>query len=65
MNILKKSIAPITETVWTEIKERTKQILDLNLTARKLIDVDGPNGLNREEFQQDGLYYQATIPIRE
>ncbi len=47
MNILKKSIAPITDATWTEIKERTKQILDLNLTARKFIDVDGPNGLKQ------------------
>ncbi|MFW6369815.1 MAG: family 1 encapsulin nanocompartment shell protein [Bacteroidota bacterium] len=47
MNILKKSIAPVTDAGWSEIKERTKQILDLNLTARKFVDIDGPNGLKQ------------------
>ena len=47
MNILKKSIAPITDAAWVEIKDRTKQIMNLNLTARKFIDIDGPNGLKQ------------------
>ncbi len=45
MNILKKSIAPITEKAWGEITLRTKQILGTYLTARKFVDIDGPNGM--------------------
>jgi uncharacterized linocin/CFP29 family protein len=45
MNILKKSIAPLTGKAWSEITQRTKQILDTNLSARKFVDIDGPNGL--------------------
>lgn len=45
MNILKKSIAPITDKGWDEIKEQTKQILDSYITARNFVDIDGPNGL--------------------
>ncbi len=45
MNILKKSIAPVTDKAWSEITRRTKQILSTYLTARKFVDVDGPNGL--------------------
>ncbi len=47
MDILKKSIAPITDAAWEEIRERTRQILNLNLTARKFVDIDGPNGLKQ------------------
>ncbi len=45
MNILKKSIAPITDKAWKEISEQTKRILNIYLTARKVTDIDGPNGL--------------------
>ena len=47
MNILKKSIAPITDKAWEEISERTKQILGTYLTARQFVDIDGPNGLEQ------------------
>lgn len=47
MNILKKSMAPITDAAWEEIRVRTRQILGLNLTARKFVDIDGPNGLEK------------------
>ena len=47
MNILKKSIAPITDKAWEEITDRTKQILATYLTARKFVDIDGPNGLEQ------------------
>ena len=45
MNILKKSIAPITDKGWGEIKEQTKQFLGSYLTARNFVDINGPNGL--------------------
>ncbi|MCD8556671.1 MAG: bacteriocin family protein [Bacteroides graminisolvens] len=45
MNILKKSLAPVTDKGWNEITERIKDILDTHLTARKFVDIDGPNGL--------------------
>jgi uncharacterized linocin/CFP29 family protein len=44
MYILKRSLAPITNKAWNEITKRTKEILDTSLTARKFIDIDGPNG---------------------
>ncbi len=47
MNILKKSLAPITDKAWGEITERTKQILNSYLTARKFVDIDGPYGLEQ------------------
>jgi uncharacterized linocin/CFP29 family protein len=45
MDILKKSMAPVTDKAWDEITKRTHQIIDTQLTARRFVDIDGPNGL--------------------
>jgi len=45
MNILKKAIAPITEEGWKEIIDQADKIFKTHLTARKFVDIDGPNGL--------------------
>lgn len=45
MNILKKSLAPITDKAWGEITEQLEEILKTYLTGRKFVDIDGPNGL--------------------
>lgn len=45
MNILKKSLAPITDKAWKEISEQADRILNIYLTARKFVDIDGPNGM--------------------
>jgi uncharacterized linocin/CFP29 family protein len=45
MDILKKSLAPVTDKAWEEIIKRTRQILNTRLTARKFVDIDGPNGM--------------------
>lgn len=47
MNILKKSIAPITEVAWKEITEQVSAILKIQLTARKFVDIEGPTGLEQ------------------
>ncbi|WP_340114702.1 family 1 encapsulin nanocompartment shell protein [Maribellus mangrovi] len=45
MNILRKSLAPVCDAAWKEITNRTKQVLENYLTARKFADINGPNGL--------------------
>ena len=45
MNILKKTLAPITDKGWEEITEQLDEILKTYLTGRKFVDIDGPNGL--------------------
>jgi uncharacterized linocin/CFP29 family protein len=47
MNILRKSLAPITDKGWEEITDKTKQYLGSHLTGRKFIDINGPNGLEQ------------------
>jgi uncharacterized linocin/CFP29 family protein len=46
MNILKKEIAPITDKAWGEILEQTEEIFKTWLTAREVVDIDGPNGID-------------------
>lgn len=43
-NILKRSLAPVTNEAWTEIDEQARQILAGNLSARRSVDVNGPHG---------------------
>ncbi len=45
MNILKKALAPITDKAWNEITEQAERITKEYLTGRKIVDIDGPNGL--------------------
>ena len=45
MNILKKSLAPITDEAWEEIEDQAKRVLGTDLSARKFVNVDGPKGL--------------------
>jgi uncharacterized linocin/CFP29 family protein len=47
MDILKKSIAPITEAAWKEITGEAARILKINLTAREFVDIEGPTGLKQ------------------
>lgn len=78
MDILKKSLAPITEKGWKEITGRVKEILDTYLTARSFVDIEGPNGLEfgavstgrlripkNQPANQVGYGIRETLPLVE
>ncbi len=44
MDILKRSLAPISDEAWKEIETQAKQVFHTFLSARKFVDVDGPKG---------------------
>ncbi len=44
MDILKREIAPLTQEAWDEIDETAVDVLKANLTARKVVSVQGPKG---------------------
>jgi len=46
MNILKKSIAPLTDAAWDEIKSEADKVFKTSLTARNIIDIEGPMGID-------------------
>ncbi|MFO7933971.1 MAG: family 1 encapsulin nanocompartment shell protein [Bacteroidales bacterium] len=45
MNILKKTLAPITDRAWKEIELQSDRVVREYLTTRQIIDIDGPNGI--------------------
>ena len=44
MNNLYRELAPISEAAWAEIEEEAKRTLKRHLAARRVVDVEGPNG---------------------
>ncbi|MEE4177481.1 MAG: family 1 encapsulin nanocompartment shell protein [Bacteroides sp.] len=46
MDILRKSLAPISQKAWDEINDTAKEVLTAALSARKFVDVEGPKGLD-------------------
>lgn len=46
MDILRKSLAPISAAAWEEINDTAINILKSVLSARKFVDVEGPKGLD-------------------
>lgn len=44
MDILRKSLAPISEAAWAEINETAIDVISNQLSGRKFIDIDGPHG---------------------
>jgi uncharacterized linocin/CFP29 family protein len=44
MDLLKRSLAPLSDAAWNAIDEDAKVILRSQLTARRFVDVDGPKG---------------------
>ncbi|MBZ4668087.1 MAG: Linocin bacteriocin protein [Defluviitaleaceae bacterium] len=46
MDILKRSLAPLTDEAWKEIETRAQEVFESYLSARKFIHVEGPLGWN-------------------
>ncbi len=44
MDILRRSMAPISEAAWEEINETAVDVLTASLSGRKFLDVEGPKG---------------------
>jgi uncharacterized linocin/CFP29 family protein len=42
--LLRRSQAPLTDRAWEEVDDQAAQILKTQLSARRLVDVDGPHG---------------------
>ncbi len=46
MDMFKRELAPLSSEAWAEIEARAKNVLLSRLTARKVVDVEGPKGIN-------------------
>ena len=45
MNNLHRELAPISETAWASIEEEARRTFKINLAGRRVVDVQGPDGL--------------------
>lgn len=55
MNFLKRQLAPLTEEAWHGIDERAREVFKSFLTARKVVHVDGPQGLDHTVIPEGRL----------
>jgi uncharacterized linocin/CFP29 family protein len=62
MDILKRELAPIVPKAWEEIDRQAKRVLTLKLTARKLVDFDGPHGWHHAALNLGRLVDIAEPP---
>jgi uncharacterized linocin/CFP29 family protein len=46
MDFLKRQLAPLTDEAWAEINDEAKRVLCTHLSARRVVDVEGPHGLD-------------------
>lgn len=46
MDILRRALAPISNEAWEEINDTAKEVLTAELSARKFVDLEGPQGWN-------------------
>jgi uncharacterized linocin/CFP29 family protein len=46
MNNLHRELAPISDAAWRDIEEETTRTLKRNLAGRRVVDVNGPGGIN-------------------
>src|SRR6056297_2491968 len=55
MDLFKQNLAPIPTEGWEEINERAAEVITAFLTARKVMHVKGPFGLEKEALQTGRL----------
>ena len=46
MDVLKRSMAPLTDDAWKFITQEARTVLGLNLSARRIVDVSEPHGFD-------------------
>lgn len=63
MDILKRSLAPITAAAWAEIDDVARNVLSNALTARKVVDFEGPMGWEYAALPMGRLTLPAKQPV--
>ncbi|TCK98808.1 putative linocin/CFP29 family protein [Natranaerovirga hydrolytica] len=55
MDMLKRSLAPLAQEAWDEIEERAAQVLKTHLSARRVVNVEGPKGWDYSAISEGRL----------
>jgi len=53
--MLKRNLAPISDEMWEEIDDRAKEVISNYLSARKVVNVSGPHGLEKNVVTEGRL----------
>jgi len=53
--MLKRNLAPISEEMWQEIDDRAKEVISNYLSARRVVNVSGPYGLDKNVVTEGRL----------
>ena len=64
MDILKRSLAPISDDAWKEIDDQAKRTIKGNLSARGLVDFNGPHGWSFSAVNLGRLKLYNSQPIK-
>lgn len=62
MDILKRSLAPITDEAWKEIDDQAKEVLKNQLTARKFVNTVEPEGWEYSAIPEGRLSIKEDSP---
>ncbi len=62
MDILKRSLAPITDDSWEEIDEAAREVLETRLTGRKFVDTTEPRGWDYAAIPEGRLTIEEDSP---
>lgn len=63
-DILKKTLAPITDEAWNEIETQAGRTLKGNLSARSLVDFSGPHGWQMAAVNLGTLHVGNSEPVK-
>jgi uncharacterized linocin/CFP29 family protein len=63
MDLLKRSLAPITSEAWEQIDEEARRVLKLHLAGRKVVDFVGPLGWECGGVNTGRLKHMEGAPI--
>lgn len=65
VDLLRRSLAPLTEKTWKEIDDRAAQVLESQLTARRIVDFDGPHGWEFAAVNLGRLETSEDAPLQD
>lgn len=63
MDLLKRKLAPISDSAWEQIDDEAKRVLKLNLAGRKLVDFSGPHGFQLAGVNTGRLKHMQDAPV--
>ncbi|MFA5448749.1 MAG: family 1 encapsulin nanocompartment shell protein, partial [Sphaerochaeta sp.] len=55
MDFFKREIAPLTKRAWDEVEARAREVLLSRLSARRVVHINGPKGIDHTVISEGRL----------